>query len=206
MLSQHTVNKDRPLDDIALHVFEEHQTSASARVLHPQRAESNVSLSHPPCGLYLNPQSPYSNGLHTLVRFTPRRPNSDLVIIASRDRGIFQRDFTLQAFAPSAINVKLERIKASLPFSYTMNGHLNSRNAGGHPGNPSHMINPQYKVVIRPDARKIKGVVRMVVQGDREMSWNVKLVWGNGTRVTESVTLLHQSDVGADNLACRRMR
>jgi hypothetical protein len=141
----------------------------------------------PSCDTYPDPQSPYSNGLHALVRFTPRRPNSDLVIIASRDRGIFQRDFTLQAFAPSTTNVKLDRIRASLQFSYTMNGHLNSRNAGGHPGNPSHMINPQYKVVVRPDARKVKGVVRVVVQGDREIPWNVKLVWGNGTRVTESV-------------------
>jgi calpain-7 len=130
-------------------------------------------------------KSPYSNGLHVLVRFTPRRPNSDLTIIASRDRGIFQRDFTLQAFAPSSTQLSLERVKALLPFSYTVNGHLNSRNAGGHPGNPSHMINPQYKVVIRPDTGKLKGVVRMVVQGDREIPWNVKLVWGNGTRVTE---------------------
>lgn len=105
--------------------------------------------------------------------------------MASRDRGIFQRDFTLQAFAPSSTQVVLERVKASLPFSYTINGHLNSRNAGGHPGNPSHMINPQYKFVVRPDTRKIKGVVRMVVQGDREIPWNVKLVWGNGSRVTE---------------------
>jgi hypothetical protein len=58
--------------------------------------------------------------------------------------------------------VVLERVKASLPFSYTINGHLNSRNAGGHPGNPSHMINPQYKIVIKPDARKATGVMRMV--------------------------------------------
>ena len=43
MLSQHTTNKDRPLDDIALHVFEEHQSATSARVLHPQRAEATVS-------------------------------------------------------------------------------------------------------------------------------------------------------------------
>lgn len=185
MLSQHTVNKDRPLDDIALHVFEEHQASGSTRVLHPQRAESNVGLLPSGSLSYTDSQSPYSNGLHVLVRFTPRRPNSDLVIIASRDRGIFQRDFTIQAFAPSNTQLNLERIKASLPFSYTINGHLNSRNSGGHPGNPSHMINPQYKVVVKPDVRKAKVVVRMVVQGDREIPWNVKLVWGNGTRVAE---------------------
>jgi len=47
------------------------------------------------------------------------------------------------------------------------------------------MINPQYRVIIRPDARKVKGVMRMVVQGDREIPWNIKLVWANGTRVTE---------------------
>jgi hypothetical protein len=158
-----------------------------------QSAHQGSSTHNGPSQLSVHPfivdladfQSPYSNGLHVLVRFTPRRPNSDLTIIASRDRGIFQRDFTLQAFAPSSTQLNLERVKASLPFSYTINGHLNSRNAGGHPGNPSHMINPQYKVVIRPDTGKVRGVVRMVVQGDREIPWNIKLVWGNGTRVTE---------------------
>jgi hypothetical protein len=49
------------------------------------------------------------------------------------------------------------------------------------------MINPQYKVIVRPDSRKKIGVIKMMVQGDREIPWNIKLVWGNGTRVTEWV-------------------
>ena len=56
LLSQHTTSKDRPLDDIALHVFEEQHAGAGggsgrgsgsrSRVLHPHRVDSSVS---PPC-------------------------------------------------------------------------------------------------------------------------------------------------------------
>lgn len=47
LLSQHTTSKDRPLDDIALHVFEEQHAGGGSglrsRVLHPHRVESTVS-------------------------------------------------------------------------------------------------------------------------------------------------------------------
>lgn len=58
LLSQHTTSKDRPLDDIALHVFEEQQAGGSSRsrVLHPHRVDSSVSPSitvrHSPPGAY----------------------------------------------------------------------------------------------------------------------------------------------------------
>lgn len=214
LLSQHTNNKDRPLDDIALHVFEEQQSQGQAqrRILSPHRIESSVRLpslaliqlceqSRVTWTLTLG-QSPYSNGLHVLARYTPRNPSSQLVIIPSRDRGLFSRDFTIQALAPPGTTVELERIRASLPFSQTVRGQLSSRNAGGHPGNPSHMLNPQYKLVIadtdgsgapRLQTQTQKKMrLRIEVQGDRDLPWNVKLVYGNGSRVFESVpTPLH---------------
>lgn len=53
LLSQHTTSKDRPLDDIALHVFEEQHagsgsgSSSRSRVLHPHRVDSSVSPPSP---------------------------------------------------------------------------------------------------------------------------------------------------------------
>lgn len=81
-------------------------------------------------------------------------------------------------------------MKASLPFSSITKGQLSARNSGGHPGNPSHMLNPQYKVVVGPDTavgsqRGARRQVRMSIYGDREVPWNVKLAWGNGSRVFE---------------------
>ena len=117
-----------------------------------------------------------------------------MIIIPSRDRGLFQRDFTLQALAPEGMTITLERIRASLPFSSIQKGQLSYRNSGGHPGNPSHMINPQYKVIIGPDATRTPTrtqasqtgrQVRMSINGDREVPWNIKLVWGNSARVFE---------------------
>jgi hypothetical protein len=45
------------------------------------------------------------------------------------------------------------------------------------------MVNPQYKVTVKPGSGR-GGIVRMMVRGDRELPWNVKLVWGQ-ERVTE---------------------
>lgn len=139
-------------------------------------------------------QSPYSNGLHVLARYTPRQANTDIIIIPSRDRGLFQRDFTLQTLAPGGMSITLDRIKASLPFSTIHKGQLSSRNSGGHPGNPSHMVNPQYKVVVGSDTASTRPRAQgsttgrqiwMSINGDREVPWNIKLVWGNGARVFE---------------------
>ena len=52
LLSQHVHSSDRPLDDIALRVFEEHGTTGESRtmVLHPHRTADRVSpvlLLHP---------------------------------------------------------------------------------------------------------------------------------------------------------------
>ena len=207
LLSQHTTSKDRPLDDIALHVFEEQHAGGSSkgRVLHPHRVESSVRLPPRivPCsplllGKKLKVQSPYSNGLHVLARYTPRQANADIIVIPSRDRGLFQRDFTIQALASAGVELSLERIKASLPFASVQKGQLSTRNSGGQPGNPSHMINPQYKITISDpqtqtqQSRKPAGAgagagrhVRMSIHGDREVPWNVKLVWGSGTRIFE---------------------
>lgn len=41
LLSQHVVSKDRPMDDTALHVFEEH--TSGSRAISCQRAEDMVS-------------------------------------------------------------------------------------------------------------------------------------------------------------------
>jgi hypothetical protein len=48
------------------------------------------------------------------------------------------------------------------------------------------MINPQYRVVVKPSITHTKpgGVLRMMIHGDRELPWNIKLVWGSG-RVIE---------------------
>jgi hypothetical protein len=47
LLSQHLVSKDRALDDIALHVVEEHTSGATS---HPQQLDLLVSPTHPTHG------------------------------------------------------------------------------------------------------------------------------------------------------------
>ena len=107
-------------------------------------------------------------------------------MIPARDRGHLRTDFTLRAFAPAGSTLSLERIKQSLPFSWTTSNVLTSRNAGGPPSCPSWICNPQYKLVVKPHTpSRGKAVVRLVLQGEKGMAWNIKLLWGKGELVVE---------------------
>ncbi|WWD16725.1 hypothetical protein CI109_101156 [Kwoniella shandongensis] len=185
MLSQHITSSDRPLEDIALHVFEEHGRTCLRTVkesVQPKRADQ---------------ANPYANSVHVLVRHQLRRPNSTFLVIPARDRGNFQTSFTLNVYAPKGTSLNLERIATSLPFSTTVSGQLTSRNAGGHPGWPTTMINPQYKVVIAPPIRGGSTHVRMTLQGDTNTAWNAKLLWGKGEQVFDITEGLVRGDTGS---------
>jgi hypothetical protein len=47
--------------------------------------------------------------------------------------------------------------------------------------------NPQYKVIISSqNARTAKeGVLRVLLEGEKALAWNVKLLWGKGELVHE---------------------
>ncbi|ORX36377.1 hypothetical protein BD324DRAFT_651615 [Kockovaella imperatae] len=175
LLSQHVTSNDRPLDDIALRVFEEHfgGTTSDKGVLHPSKASDSI---------------PFSNSCHLLYRYTIRRSNTSLLVIPTRDRGIFRTDFTLRSFAPSQYSMNLERISRILAFSTSIQGDLTKRNSGGHPGWPSWVDNPQYALRISPgDRGGAKSLIRITLSGISELAWNVKLLWGKTGLVTEPV-------------------
>ncbi|WVQ94450.1 hypothetical protein IAU59_001529 [Kwoniella sp. CBS 9459] len=183
LLSQHVSSKDRPLDDIALHVLEDFEggsggTGGTGRLIQPMQAKQ---------------ASPYANSIHVFTRYQLRRSESSLLVIPARDRGNFQTGFTVQAFASSGSVLSLERISRTLPFSQSLSGTLNSRNAGGHPGHPTHMINPQYALTIHSPPRNGKVSGRITLQGEKEIAWNVKLLWGKGDLI---------SDVTEDMILC----
>ncbi|KAK4687428.1 calpain-7, partial [Tremellales sp. Uapishka_1] len=158
LLSQHMMNKDRKTDDVALHVYEQSGDGTGKSTVLQRRSHA---------------MSPYTNGMHTLVRYTIPRANTNLLVMASRDRGVFQTDFTLQAFAPKG-------------------------NAGGHAGYPSHMINPQYRLDLSAQTRSSrKAVVRIILRGEKDLPWNVKMVHGRGELVFEMDKASIVADSGA---------
>lgn len=184
LLSQHITSRDRPLDDIALHVFEG---------LGPNNSRNLGAI----YSEGLERTNPYTNSNHLLVRYQLRRPTSDLTLIPSRDRGIDQTGFTLNAFAPASISLSLERISRTLPFTQRISGNLTDRSAGGHPGWPTHMTNPQYKVVVRPGEGKSEISGRIILHGEKDVPWNVKLIWGRGQLVYELSEDLIVADTGS---------
>jgi hypothetical protein len=68
---------------------------------------------------------------------------------------------------------------------------FSGRTAGGNPSHPTFMYNPQYRVHIKPDmserAKRSTANVKCQLVGDDQTSYNVKLVWNQGERVTEYV-------------------
>ncbi|BEI82526.1 hypothetical protein CcaverHIS002_0303940 [Cutaneotrichosporon cavernicola] len=166
LLSQHRNSKDVPLDDIALHVFRDHRSRVGAdlsRLASPTHEQEN----------------PYTNALHTLVRYPLREGQNVFSALPSRDRGLLQTGFTLRAFASPGTQLQLSRVGLTMPYTEEVRGALTKRTAGGHPGYPSHSKNPQYKLVLER-----KGTLRLELKGAAELAWNVKLLWG-GERVFE---------------------
>lgn len=96
-----------------------------------------------------------------------------------------QTGFTLNVFAPASISLSLDRISRTLPFTQRILGNLTDRSAGGHPGWPTHMTNPQYKVIVRPGEGKNEISGRIVLHGEKDVPWNAKLIWGKGQLVYE---------------------
>ncbi|RSH94436.1 cysteine protease [Saitozyma podzolica] len=195
LVSQHVVSKDRPMDDTALHVFEEH--TSGSRAISCQRAED---------------MNPYTNAQHLLVssylyccnsslrrqvRYPLRRSQTRLLLIPSRDRGLSRTDFSLQVLSSPQTALSFERIALSLPFSQSVAGALTSRNAGGHPGFPSFGSNPQYRVTVSAPSRGGKAEMRVAVRGDREVAWGVKLLWGRGELVFDASDDAMIADSGA---------
>lgn len=65
LLSQHLVSKDRSLDDIALHVYEEHEQGGAAVEARPLNSVSVYGNVYTVYELIM--QNPYSNAQHVLV-------------------------------------------------------------------------------------------------------------------------------------------
>lgn len=107
------------LDDVALHVFRDYSKGQQARdkgrIITSAHQETVRGQSD-----QADPQNPYTNALHTLVRCSLREGENVFNVLASRDRGHFQTGFTLKAFAAQDTKLSLTRVSLALPFSETV--------------------------------------------------------------------------------------
>lgn len=168
---------------------------ADSQLCKPQTTNSGQSrlisraLTATPCmSWYAIRSSLVATSTDAQYRHVVRRSGTSLTIMPLRDRGLYRTDFTLQAFAPDNLSINLERISTTLPFSTTITGQMTSRNAGGHAGLPSWIDNPQYKLVVAAPQgvrRAAADALRVVLQGETDMAWNVKVLWGKGELVSE---------------------
>jgi calpain-7 len=80
---------------------------------------------------------------------------------------------------------------------FQISGGFTSKNAGGSPGQPTFVINPQYHLRIHPEnvagskgtGRVKKSQLQLFVQADRRTPVNVLALWSQGQRIGEHVFL-----------------
>ncbi|KAJ9091431.1 hypothetical protein QFC21_007221 [Naganishia friedmannii] len=92
--------------------------------------------------------------------------------------------------------------KSAMTYGYekSVDVDFSGRTAGGNPSYPTFMYNPQYRVDIKPAiSERAEGStanVKCQLVGDDQTSYNVKLVWNEGKRVTDLQTQEVVADCG----------
>ncbi|KIR26024.1 calpain-like protease palB/RIM13 [Cryptococcus deuterogattii LA55] len=185
LLSQHITSRDRPLDDIALHVFEDLDPN-HARKLGAIQSEG------------LERTNPYTNSNHLLVRYQLRRPTSNLTLIPSRDRGMDQTGFTLKALSEDLIvadtgsysyGIAYCDIPDLQPDTYTL---IVSAFEPGQTGRFSLSLEATASVSIIPIAAEGAGMYNRVVNG----SWS-RLYLPTRSPVPINLTIFKRAEGGA---------
>ena len=112
-----------------------------------------------------------------------------ITLVASRyASGDRECGYTLEIFSDDP--VELYDAEPSLPYRKEISGSLSSRNSGGNSSFPTFFTNPQYSFVIRSSGRSApwlggRSDVRFLLQGDRNVPLNIKVLWSGGNRITE---------------------
>ncbi|CAG8715755.1 6190_t:CDS:2, partial [Racocetra persica] len=94
-------------------------------------------------------------------------------------------EFTLKCYCKSQF--KLTEIQTNYPIEQQVVGKWTTQTAGGNPSEITYLNNPQYRLSITPPScissmEKIR--IQLMLKGPKEYAIHVKLVRGNGKRIT----------------------
>ncbi|EJD46911.1 cysteine proteinase [Auricularia subglabra TFB-10046 SS5] len=120
----------------------------------------------------------YTDSPHALVRLQPGPLRQSYIMVASRQSAANDATFTLSLYSNRAFTV--ETTRQSALYVRKIESSFILKNAGGNPLNATFMNNPQWKLCL-----KQKADLRLSVTGPKELSLNVKAIWGAGDRITD---------------------
>ncbi|KAG6910420.1 hypothetical protein DXG01_010775 [Tephrocybe rancida] len=139
----------------------------------------------------------YTNSTHVLVRVKvlASLPSGILSIFTSYDGDGIEVGFTIAAYASSNLDISWDETISIPPFTRKIHGILTSKNAGGNCTYPTFMSNPQYHLQIHPQRGQgslqgSKAKLALTLQSSRETPVNISLVYSQGERIDEYVTLM----------------
>lgn len=114
----------------------------------------------------------------TLARLEVSSSTSYTIVVAQQSLPLPKYSFTLSFFSRTQISV--ENAEDRLPHCITHTGAWTSRTAGGNASSPTYPLNPQFSIEI-PSLTDIT----LILETDQlELAVHVKMVWGDGQRVT----------------------
>ncbi|KZV85837.1 cysteine proteinase [Exidia glandulosa HHB12029] len=176
LLSRHVKDKDAPPTFISVHALQQDHFSSG-------RDASQLGGAYTDSPLLLARLKLDTKQRHNYVVVASASGQGQGETNASFTFSIYSnRGFTLSHAPPKALHTR--RIE----------GAFTSKTAGGSPLSATFMNNPQW--ALRLDATKNRKVeLRLSVEGSKDLSLNVKAMWGSGKRITD----ISEGDVALDS-------
>jgi calpain-7 len=112
--------------------------------------------------------------------------DADIAIDPVSSRGFHSKPVIIIPFMTISLRAHL--------FYLQISGNLSTRTSGGNHTYPTFMLNPQYKLTIRPSTStqgnelvNLRAPLIVSAKGPKDLPLNVKVVWTADGRVTEWV-------------------
>ncbi|EJD08078.1 cysteine proteinase [Fomitiporia mediterranea MF3/22] len=196
LLSRHIVDKQHAGEFIAVHAIQLEQEEARREV---GTASADLDV-----------KGTYTSNTHSLIRLSVIGSTSRVAIVASYDGPHADVCFSVQAFCDSADLIWAVQPRRSA-YERSIEGAFSSRNAGGNCTYSTFMNNPQYRLRLYPDSRGSvtnqsgvmermrRSLVRLIVEGPRNIPLNVMLVWRTEAEAKERVLQVRPGDAVANS-------
>ena len=123
-------------------------------------------------------RSPYVDSPNTLLRIKFRKEIVYTVVVSEQRLLDARYIFTLSAFSTKPIH--MSEAQDHYPYKVKLRGAWTVATAGGNAKCPTYHNNPQYKLEVRRTSK----VAMLIAASSNELAVNIKLVWGQGKRVT----------------------
>ncbi|CAG8447833.1 5671_t:CDS:10 [Dentiscutata erythropus] len=164
LLSKHITTTGKNRDFITLHLYNE---TEGKRIFYPSTPWKELRFNAPP-----------GESRYTIVVDKRKEEVSETKSL----------EFTLKCYCMSQFELtEITEVQKQYPTEKQVVGKWTTETAGGNPNEITYLNNPQYRLSMDPQSCKSpedKLRIQLMLEGPKKYAMHVKLVWGNGKRIT----------------------